>query len=177
MKSQILHTVWCHISCEAAGEFWHWSLSGVKGLRACIALISLGFFSKPATGASSWWGERVFFVFLQSFQASCCFSYYRPDKRFNVFTSILTATKETSSSNPYPPHPTTPTPHRTHTPPSLSPTLPSWAQCCIVWEVVTIIWWDFEFPITLLGPGLKHSSQIQDSTFPQVSQYVLLKGH
>ena len=33
MKSQILHTVWCHISCEAAGEFWHWSLSGVKGLR------------------------------------------------------------------------------------------------------------------------------------------------
>ena len=32
MKSQVLHTVWCHISCEAAGEFWHWSLSGVKGL-------------------------------------------------------------------------------------------------------------------------------------------------
>ena len=33
MKSQVLLTVWCHISCEAAGEFWHWSLSGVKGLR------------------------------------------------------------------------------------------------------------------------------------------------
>ena len=33
MKSQVLHTVWCHISCEAAGEFWHWSLSGVKGLK------------------------------------------------------------------------------------------------------------------------------------------------
>ena len=32
MKSQVLHTVWCHISCEAAGEFWHWSLSGLKGL-------------------------------------------------------------------------------------------------------------------------------------------------
>ena len=32
MKSQVLHTVWCHISYEAAGEFWHWSLSGVKGL-------------------------------------------------------------------------------------------------------------------------------------------------
>ena len=32
MKSQVLHTVWCHISCEAAGAFWHWSLSGVKGL-------------------------------------------------------------------------------------------------------------------------------------------------
>ena len=33
MKSELLHTVWCHISCEAAGEFWHWSPSGVKGLR------------------------------------------------------------------------------------------------------------------------------------------------
>ena len=27
--------MWCHISCEAAGEFWHWSLSGVKGLSFC----------------------------------------------------------------------------------------------------------------------------------------------
>ena len=33
MKSKVLLTVWCHISCEAAGEFWHWSLSGVKGLK------------------------------------------------------------------------------------------------------------------------------------------------
>ena len=36
MKSQVLHTVWCHISCEAAGEFWHWSLSGVKGLTYTV---------------------------------------------------------------------------------------------------------------------------------------------
>ena len=33
MKSQVLHTVWCNISGEAAGEIWYdWSLSGVKGL-------------------------------------------------------------------------------------------------------------------------------------------------
>ena len=32
MKSQVLHTVWHSISGEAAGEIWHWSLSGVKGL-------------------------------------------------------------------------------------------------------------------------------------------------
>ena len=32
MKSQVLLTVWCHISGEATGEIWHWSLSGVKGL-------------------------------------------------------------------------------------------------------------------------------------------------
>ena len=40
MKSQVLHTVWCNISCEAAGEFWHWSLSGVKGLMHFIGLVS-----------------------------------------------------------------------------------------------------------------------------------------
>ena len=33
MKSQVLHTVGCTISAEAAGEIWHWSLLGVKGLR------------------------------------------------------------------------------------------------------------------------------------------------
>ena len=38
MKSQVLHTVWCHIPCEAAGEFWHWSLSGVKGLNVHASL-------------------------------------------------------------------------------------------------------------------------------------------
>ena len=32
MKSQVLLTVWCNISGEAAREIWHWSLSGVKGL-------------------------------------------------------------------------------------------------------------------------------------------------
>ena len=32
MKSQVLHTVWRNISCEAAGEIWQLSLSGVKGL-------------------------------------------------------------------------------------------------------------------------------------------------
>ena len=32
MKSHVLLTVWCNISGEAAGEIWHWSLSGVKGL-------------------------------------------------------------------------------------------------------------------------------------------------
>ena len=33
MKSQALLTVWCNISGGAGGEFWHWSLSGVKGLK------------------------------------------------------------------------------------------------------------------------------------------------
>ena len=28
MKSQVLHTVWCNISGEAAGEIWNWSLLG-----------------------------------------------------------------------------------------------------------------------------------------------------
>ena len=33
MKSQVLHTVWRSVSGEAAGEIWHWSLLGVKGLN------------------------------------------------------------------------------------------------------------------------------------------------
>ena len=32
MKSQVLHTVWCNISGEVAGEIWYWSLLGVEGL-------------------------------------------------------------------------------------------------------------------------------------------------
>ena len=32
MKSQVLHTVWCNVSGEIAGEIWHWSLLGAKGL-------------------------------------------------------------------------------------------------------------------------------------------------
>ena len=33
MKSQVLHTVWCNISGEAAGEIWNWSLLGVKKVK------------------------------------------------------------------------------------------------------------------------------------------------
>ena len=40
MKSQVLHTVWCNIAGEAAGEIWNWSLLGVKGLT-WICVISL----------------------------------------------------------------------------------------------------------------------------------------
>ena len=30
MKSQVLHTVWCNISAEAAGKIWKWPLLGVR---------------------------------------------------------------------------------------------------------------------------------------------------
>ena len=33
MKSQVLLTVWCNISAEAAGEIWHWSLFSDPGAR------------------------------------------------------------------------------------------------------------------------------------------------
>ena len=41
MKSQVLHTVWCHISGEAAGETWYWSL-----LREKIVHISKGWYNR-----------------------------------------------------------------------------------------------------------------------------------
>ena len=37
MKSQVLHTVWCNISGEAAGEIWNWSPLGAKGLMNQIS--------------------------------------------------------------------------------------------------------------------------------------------
>ena len=37
MKSQTLHTGWCNISGEAAGEIWNWSLLGVKGLDSRVS--------------------------------------------------------------------------------------------------------------------------------------------
>ena len=50
MENQVLHTVWCYIPGEAAGEIWNWSLLGVKGLsqtslrllklQVCCALVS-----------------------------------------------------------------------------------------------------------------------------------------
>ena len=44
MKNQVLHTVWCNISGETAGEIWTWSLLGVKGLRVgCLAVMNRGF--------------------------------------------------------------------------------------------------------------------------------------
>ena len=32
MESQVIHSVWCYISGEAAEEIWNWSLLGEKGL-------------------------------------------------------------------------------------------------------------------------------------------------
>ena len=38
MKSQVLHTVWCYISGEAAGEIWTWSLLGAEKGLTCAQL-------------------------------------------------------------------------------------------------------------------------------------------
>ena len=40
MKTQVLHTVWCNITSEAAGGIWTWSLLGVKGLSRPLLAIS-----------------------------------------------------------------------------------------------------------------------------------------
>ena len=66
MKSQVLHTVWCHISCEVAGEFWHWSLSGVKGLSYswlelyCLPLLKIWRHPRNAHIAMFWTGREFF---------------------------------------------------------------------------------------------------------------------
>ena len=50
MKSQVLHTVWCNIHGEAAGEIWDWSLLGVEGLKADIRRVQLGWRFTGRTG-------------------------------------------------------------------------------------------------------------------------------
>ena len=42
MKSHVLHTVWCNISGEAAGEIWNWSLLGVRELTPSFHSFSIG---------------------------------------------------------------------------------------------------------------------------------------
>ena len=61
MKSQVLHTVWCYIiSGEAAGEIWHWSLSGVKGLtKGNPALVSYAAAREPQLWDVGPMGGRV----------------------------------------------------------------------------------------------------------------------
>ena len=57
MKSQVLHTVWCHISGEAAGEIWNWSLLGVKGCNVIvIPIVCRHYF--PRTCGESWWDRN-----------------------------------------------------------------------------------------------------------------------
>ena len=68
MKSQVLHTVWCHISCEAAGEFWHWSLLGVKGLilmRRTLSYVNKSYLSTCCNSARCDWSltEGWSFIF------------------------------------------------------------------------------------------------------------------
>ena len=61
MKSHVLHTVWCNISGEAAGEIGDWSFLGVKGLKHSSPLFSRSWQtclerceSSPTTSETSW---------------------------------------------------------------------------------------------------------------------------
>ena len=61
MKSQVLHTVWCNISGEAAGEIVDWSLLGVKGLNVNRSVwISWYWYTEKAIKYP--WTFWVFFV-------------------------------------------------------------------------------------------------------------------
>ena len=46
MKGQVLHTGWCFISGEAAGEIWNWSLLRVKGkMLICVPALCCGWWN------------------------------------------------------------------------------------------------------------------------------------
>ena len=60
MKSQVLHTVWCNIPGEAAGEIRTWSLFGVKGLMAIIDITTGVRFWK----ISSWALPHLLYIYF-----------------------------------------------------------------------------------------------------------------
>ena len=63
MKNQVLHTVWCNISAEAAGEIWDWSLLGSeRANRGVVKLFSSIF--EPAIRMNSYKNRAGRFVQL-----------------------------------------------------------------------------------------------------------------
>ena len=80
LKSQLLYTVWCYISGEAAGEIWHWSLLEVKGFKELALHMSmLGCNNRPFWSCSDgrtihssslWWKEPCVDVSLGSLYSS-----------------------------------------------------------------------------------------------------------
>ena len=81
MKSQVLHTVWCHISCDSAGEFWRWSLSGVKG---SIGLWKPGASDQWTTLNVQWYEQQS-----SSNRLATSGSYYRTFSIFGRFTHFI----------------------------------------------------------------------------------------
>ena len=65
MKSHVLHTVWCNISGEAAGEIWNWSLLGVKGSNCAAAWLT----QRQKTDRCSYWLLRYGDIYPKSVQA------------------------------------------------------------------------------------------------------------
>ena len=66
MKSQVLHTVGCYISSEAAGEIWHWSLFGVGSERVKVLRGAVGSWKRIVRiyGATETSLDERFFLFL-----------------------------------------------------------------------------------------------------------------
>ena len=67
MKGQILHTVWCYISGEAAGEIWNWSLCILSFLDHAIHEIcwtNALTLSSVQNRVCYWWLVIFFYILL-----------------------------------------------------------------------------------------------------------------
>ena len=62
MKNQVLHTVWCNISGETAGEIWTWSLLGVKGLKEYLQTAYRWIYAQEKFGTVSIYGHIHFSI-------------------------------------------------------------------------------------------------------------------
>ena len=83
MKSQVLHTVWCNISGEAAGEIWNWPLVGVKGLMRSMFAGLISPTSKRRSRkystldeAGDWFRQRAYDAY-DEFHAIWTYNFYK----------------------------------------------------------------------------------------------------
>ena len=95
MKSQVLHTVWCYISGEAAGGIWNWSRLGVKGLNS-FSLMSLSCNLHSSKGNALW--NHLFFVHLSTFHGTTS-DVHAHEKRWRSWLSIIHSRNALEASN------------------------------------------------------------------------------
>ena len=79
MKSQVLHTVWCNISGEAAGEIGHWSLLRKRGLTLSIRrAINFKFLLQPHKTYLQHTIWRTWFFIAYSDERWLCYQFSLP---------------------------------------------------------------------------------------------------
>ena len=93
LKSQVLQTVWCYITGEAAGEIWNWLLLEMKGLSAQIDTVHC---TRPEKKTHSLFQDFKRLLYNRYGRRNCTLSAQidtvhctRPEKKTHSFSRIF----------------------------------------------------------------------------------------